>query len=103
MYLLITSLVILHKFNEIKHMKYLWQLWRIDESSFNFRVFNKQFIGLNNQGSNVVAVSNTPDTTETFQIFRNNDKVRIKASNGQFLQVFYLLLVLDYTKFRWAK
>ncbi|GAU16345.1 hypothetical protein TSUD_116940 [Trifolium subterraneum] len=66
-------------------------LWRISETFFNFRVFNKQFVGISNQGGNkIVAVSNSPSNQETFQIIRNtNDplKIRIKASNGLFLQV----------------
>uniref|UniRef100_A0A5B6YQG3 Uncharacterized protein n=1 Tax=Davidia involucrata TaxID=16924 RepID=A0A5B6YQG3_DAVIN len=68
-----------------------FRLWRVDESSFNLRVFNKQFIGLDNQGQgiNVVAVSNTPNALETFRIVRKDDdpyRVRIKAPNGFFLQ-----------------
>ncbi|KAF5480817.1 hypothetical protein F2P56_001530 [Juglans regia] len=65
-----------------------FRLWRIDESSFNFRVFNKQFVGLGNQG-NTVAVSNAPGVSETFQIIRKDgdpNRVRIKATNGFFLQ-----------------
>ncbi|KAK9271524.1 hypothetical protein L1049_001884 [Liquidambar formosana] len=68
-----------------------FRLWRIDESSFNFRVSNKQFMGLENQGqgSRVVAVSDQAGDSETFQIIRNSGdshRVRIKAKNGQFLQ-----------------
>lgn len=68
------------------------QLWRIDESSFNFRVFNKQFVGLPNQdqGTGLIAVSDSPGNTETFRIVRNDgdrNRVRIQASNGLFLQV----------------
>ncbi|XP_042495869.1 probable glucan 1,3-beta-glucosidase A [Macadamia integrifolia] len=68
-----------------------FKLWRINETTFQFRVFNKQFVGLDNQGNgiNVVAVANISGTSETFEIVRNaNDtsRVRIKASNGFFLQ-----------------
>lgn len=68
------------------------QLWRIDESSFNLRVFNKQFVGLPNQdqGTGLIAVSDSPGSTETFRIVRNDgdqNRVRIQASNGLFLQV----------------
>lgn len=66
-------------------------LWRVNASYFNFRVFNKQFMGINNQGDNkIVAVSNSPSNQETFQIVRNSGdplKIRIKASNGLYWQV----------------
>ncbi|XP_028755065.1 probable glucan 1,3-beta-glucosidase A [Neltuma alba] len=65
-----------------------FKLWRVSDSSFNFRVFNKQFIRLD--GTNkLVATSNSPSNPETFQIIRNSDdpsKIRIQASNGLFLQ-----------------
>ncbi|KAL3845829.1 hypothetical protein ACJIZ3_003232 [Penstemon smallii] len=70
-----------------------FRLWRINETNFNLRVFGNQFVGLENTGGNrinIVAVANAPSVTETFQILRNpNDssRVRIKASNGFFLQV----------------
>jgi hypothetical protein len=68
------------------------KLWRINETNFNFRVFNKQFAGLdtNGNGIDIVAVSSTPGRSETFEIVRNSNdtsRVRIKASNGFFLQV----------------
>ncbi|KAK2984209.1 hypothetical protein RJ640_006668 [Escallonia rubra] len=68
-----------------------FRLWRINESSFKLRVFNKQFVGLKNQGkgSTVVAVSNAADAAEVFQIVRkpgDPNRVRLKASNGHFLQ-----------------
>ncbi|KAK3012080.1 hypothetical protein RJ639_011973 [Escallonia herrerae] len=67
-----------------------WSL-RINECSFKLRVFNKQFVGLKNQGkgSNVVVASNAADAAEVFQIVRKPDdpnRVRLKASNGLFLQ-----------------
>ncbi|KAK3011067.1 hypothetical protein RJ639_010742 [Escallonia herrerae] len=53
-----------------------FRLWRINESSFKLRVFNKQFVGLENQGkgSNIVR---KPD---------DSNRVRLKASNGLFVQ-----------------
>lgn len=68
------------------------QIWRINETSFNFRVFNKQFVGLDiaGNGIDIVAVENTPGASETFEIVRNSNdsnRVRIKAPNGFFLQV----------------
>ncbi|KAF8377279.1 hypothetical protein HHK36_030654 [Tetracentron sinense] len=69
-----------------------FRLWRINETTFNFRVFNGQFVGLENGGDgiNVVAVSNTTGRSETFEIVRKSDdlnRVRIRATNGFFLQV----------------
>nr|GMC70681.1 probable glucan 1,3-beta-glucosidase A [Ipomoea batatas] len=68
-----------------------FKLWRINETTFNFRVHNNQFVGLDTtDGVNLVAVENTPCISETFMILRNSDdpnRVRIKASNGFFLQV----------------
>lgn len=72
-------------------------MWRINETNFHFRVFNKQFIGLdtNGNGIDIVAESNTPGSSETFEIVRNSNdlsRVRIKAPNGFFLQVTLKLL-----------
>ncbi|KAI6687705.1 hypothetical protein NL676_024533 [Syzygium grande] len=69
-----------------------FRLWRINETLFNFRVANKQFVGLDSSGDGVdlVATCDSPGTRETFEIVRNlNDpnRVRIRASNGFFLQV----------------
>lgn len=77
----------------------MMQLWRIDESSFNFRSFDKQFVGLENQGlgNTLVAVSNDPGNSENFQIIRNDEdpnRVRIRATNGLFLQVHFFFLNL---------
>jgi hypothetical protein len=59
-------------------------VWRIDETTFNFRVFNQQFIGVGNSGA-VLATAASPGTAETFQIVRNSgdkNRVRIRAPNG---------------------
>ncbi|KAG8369227.1 hypothetical protein BUALT_Bualt15G0129600 [Buddleja alternifolia] len=69
-----------------------FSLWRINQSSFNFRVFNRQFVGLDiaGNGIDIVAAANAPVVAETFEIQRNPDdlsRVRIKAPNGFFLQV----------------
>jgi hypothetical protein len=64
-------------------------VWRIDETTFNFRVFNQQFIGVGSSGA-VLAIAASPGTAETFQIVRNSgdkNRVRIRAPNGRFLQV----------------
>lgn len=68
------------------HLK--WQLWRVDSTHFQFRVFLKQFVGVNT-GGKAVAVATQPGPSETFEIVRNPadpNRIRIKASNGLFLQ-----------------
>ncbi|XP_054805540.1 probable glucan 1,3-beta-glucosidase A [Prosopis cineraria] len=63
-------------------------LWRVNDSTFNFRVFSKQFFGLD-AAKKLVATSNSTTNPETFQIIRNTShpsKIRIQASNGLFLQ-----------------
>ncbi|KAA8538042.1 hypothetical protein F0562_027378 [Nyssa sinensis] len=69
-----------------------FRLWRINETTFQFRVFNREFVGLDTAGNgiDIVAVSETPGTSEMFEIVRKSDdlsRVRIKAPNGSFLQV----------------
>ncbi|PKA59483.1 hypothetical protein AXF42_Ash016507 [Apostasia shenzhenica] len=69
-----------------------FKLWRITETSFQLRVFNWQFIGIDNQ-ANLVAVATTSDDSDsshTFEIVRNDgdpNRIRVKAPNGSFLQV----------------
>ncbi|KAF3789174.1 putative glucan 1-3-beta-glucosidase A [Nymphaea thermarum] len=70
-----------------------FKLWRVADDQFQFRVFNKQFIGLDGGGgpsSPFVAVATVPGESETFQIIRNpadRNRVHIKAlSNGMFVQ-----------------
>ncbi|KAL6599026.1 hypothetical protein ACP70R_045890 [Stipagrostis hirtigluma subsp. patula] len=66
-----------------------FKLWRIDETTFNFRVFKKQFVGVRGDGA-VVATAAVPGPAETFRIVRSaadKNRVRIRASNGRFLQV----------------
>ncbi|KAJ4966753.1 hypothetical protein NE237_018602 [Protea cynaroides] len=68
-----------------------FKLWRINKTTFQFRVFNGQFVGLDVRGNriNVVAVSNISGRSETFEIVRKSDdlnRVRIRAPNGFFLQ-----------------
>ncbi|GMI67910.1 hypothetical protein HRI_000460300 [Hibiscus trionum] len=81
----------------------IFRLWRVNESHFNLRVFNKQFVGLGSGG--VEAVSNTPTGSETFQIVRKDDdlsRVRFRASNGLFLQAqSETLVTADYTGSGW--
>ncbi|GJZ04505.1 probable glucan 1,3-beta-glucosidase A [Tanacetum coccineum] len=64
-------------------------LWRINETSFHIRVFNKQFLGLDSTGINLVATSTDSEKSGIFEIIRKSDdpsRVRIKAPNGLFLQ-----------------
>ncbi|KAF8723255.1 hypothetical protein HU200_021771 [Digitaria exilis] len=67
-----------------------FRLWRINETTFNFRVNGGQFWGVNSSGA-LVATATTPGPSETFQIVRRNSsfptRVRIRAPNGLFLQV----------------
>ncbi|KAL0366431.1 UNVERIFIED_CONTAM: putative glucan 1,3-beta-glucosidase A [Sesamum radiatum] len=70
-----------------------FRLWRINETTFNFRASTGRFVGLSTTGNgteDIVAEAESPDATETFQILRSPDdlnRVRIKAPNGLFLQV----------------
>ncbi|XP_015885547.1 probable glucan 1,3-beta-glucosidase A [Ziziphus jujuba] len=66
-------------------------VWRLNEKAFQLRVFQKQFLGLdlNGKGKALVAVANSPGVLETFEIVKkpgNSKRVRIKATNGMFLQ-----------------
>ncbi|KAJ1398637.1 Glycoside hydrolase, family 5 [Sesbania bispinosa] len=84
-----------------------FRLWRVNESTFNFRVPNKQFVRLGNQGggNNLVADSDKPSDMETFQILRNDgdqNRVRIRAPNGWFLQaISETLVTADYEGSSW--
>ncbi|PKA59481.1 hypothetical protein AXF42_Ash016505 [Apostasia shenzhenica] len=68
-----------------------FKLWRITETSFQFRVFNWHFIGLDEHAGLVAMAtsSNDSDLSHTFEIVRKEDdpsRIRIKAPNGSFLQ-----------------
>uniref|UniRef100_A0ACD5TQ54 Uncharacterized protein n=1 Tax=Avena sativa TaxID=4498 RepID=A0ACD5TQ54_AVESA len=65
-----------------------FKLWRINETTFNLRVFGGQFVGVASDGA-VVATAPLPGEPEKFQIVRNpsdKNRTRIMASNGFFLQ-----------------
>jgi hypothetical protein len=71
-------------------------LWRVDETTFNLRVFKKQFMGIDSNGT-VIATATTPGLSETFQIVRSDtdkNRVRIRAPNGSFLQVMFTMDIL---------
>ncbi|KAL1349453.1 hypothetical protein HN51_025950 [Arachis hypogaea] len=64
-----------------------FRLWRLNETTFRFRVFNKQFVGLD--GINVVALTNISTDSLTFNIVKESNKsnrVRIKTTSGTYLQ-----------------
>ncbi|KAK8941133.1 hypothetical protein KSP39_PZI010307 [Platanthera zijinensis] len=69
-----------------------FNLWRITETTFQFRVFNWQFLGLDD-GGRLVATSTSSDdsnASHTFELVRNQEdpnRIRIKAPNGSFLEV----------------
>lgn len=66
-----------------------FKLWRIDEETFDLRVFDNLFVTVAGDGVTVVATVASPGPGEAFQIVRNGDKTRarIRAPNGMFLQV----------------
>lgn len=84
-----------------------FRLWRVNETFYNFRVNNKQFIGLENQGqgNGLVAASNTAGYSETFRIVRkdgDSSRVRLSASNGMFIQaISETRLTADYESSSW--
>jgi hypothetical protein len=66
------------------------QLWRMNETTFNFRTSGNQFVGVGASDGIIVATATTPTLPETFQIVRcpfDKNRVRIKAANGYFVQV----------------
>nr|XP_043615558.1 probable glucan 1,3-beta-glucosidase A [Erigeron canadensis] len=66
-----------------------FHLWRMSATSFHMRVFNKQFLGLDSTGVNLVATTTNSQTSGVFEIIRKPDDtslVRIKAPNGLYLQ-----------------
>ncbi|KAG8088406.1 hypothetical protein GUJ93_ZPchr0010g9234 [Zizania palustris] len=65
-----------------------FKLWRIDENTFNLKVFNNQFVTVASDSITVVATVTSPGPGEAFQLVRNDDKtrVRIRAPDGRFMQ-----------------
>ncbi|XP_062181630.1 probable glucan 1,3-beta-glucosidase A [Phragmites australis] len=66
-----------------------FKLWRINETTFNFRTSGNQFVGIGASDGIIVATATTPGLPETFQIVRSpgdKNRVRIKAANGYFVQ-----------------
>ncbi|OEL26324.1 putative glucan 1,3-beta-glucosidase A [Dichanthelium oligosanthes] len=66
-----------------------FKLWRMNETTFNFRTFGNQFVGIGASDGIIVATATVPALPETFQIVRcpfDKNRVRIKAANGYFVQ-----------------
>ncbi|KAJ4767619.1 hypothetical protein LUZ62_077994 [Rhynchospora pubera] len=66
-----------------------FKLWRVDETTFNLRVFQGQFVRVSTQSSRLVAKATNPSASEKFVIIRNSNNpshVRIRAPNGLFVQ-----------------
>ena len=62
-----------------------FKLWRIDQNTFNFKVFSNQSVTV--VGVNVVATASMPGPSESFNLVRNKNMMRIRAPNGSFVQV----------------
>lgn len=66
-----------------------FKLWRLNDTTFNFRTSGSQFVGIGASDGIIVATATTPGLPETFQIVRcpfDKNRVRIKAANGYFVQ-----------------
>ncbi|GKV18689.1 hypothetical protein SLEP1_g29033 [Rubroshorea leprosula] len=63
-------------------------LWRVSESEFQFRTSLGQFLTCFGEGCTIFATAESPSTTETFEVERNNNsRVHIKLKSGTYLQV----------------
>ncbi|XP_040254963.1 uncharacterized protein [Aegilops tauschii subsp. strangulata] len=66
-----------------------FKLWRINEVTFNFKVFGNQFVGVQSDGS-LVATAAVPRRPERFRLVRSPSdqyRMRIMAPNGLFLEI----------------
>ncbi|XP_044335493.1 uncharacterized protein [Triticum aestivum] len=66
-----------------------FKLWRINEVTFNFKVFGNQFVGVQSDGS-LVATAAVPRRPERFRLVRSPSdqyRMRIMAPNGLFLEL----------------
>ncbi|KAL5225001.1 hypothetical protein ABZP36_011640 [Zizania latifolia] len=74
-----------------------FKLWRINESTFNLKVFNNQFVTVAGDSVTVVVTVTSPRPGEAFQIVRNADKtrVRIRAPSGKFLQKHWSTYIVE--------
>ncbi|KAM3399363.1 hypothetical protein ACQJBY_004644 [Aegilops geniculata] len=62
-----------------------FKLWRIDQNTFNLKVFSNQSVTV--VGVNVLATASMPGPSETFKLVQNKNMMRIKAPNESFVQV----------------
>uniref|UniRef100_J3N251 Uncharacterized protein n=1 Tax=Oryza brachyantha TaxID=4533 RepID=J3N251_ORYBR len=69
-----------------------FKLWRINDDTFNLKVFDNHFVTIAGDGVTVTATVGSPGPGEAFQfqMLRNSNNVlthlRIRAPNGRFLQ-----------------
>lgn len=67
-----------------------FRIWRVQDGTYQLRVFNKNFVQALNAGGGIVnAVATIPRQWETFQIIRNpsdKNQVHIQAYNGMYIQ-----------------
>uniref|UniRef100_A0A453AKK0 DUF7910 domain-containing protein n=1 Tax=Aegilops tauschii subsp. strangulata TaxID=200361 RepID=A0A453AKK0_AEGTS len=78
-----------------------FKLWRINEVTFNFKVFGNQFVGVQSDGS-LVATAAVPRRPERFRLVRSPSdqyRMRIMAPNGLFLEVKIIRNTTAYRKF----
>ncbi|VAI13136.1 unnamed protein product [Triticum turgidum subsp. durum] len=74
-----------------------FKLWRINEVTFNFKVFGNQFVGVQSDGS-LVATAASPGRSGTFRLVCSpGDKyrMRIMAPNGLFLQNHWSTYIVE--------
>ncbi|KAF4371975.1 hypothetical protein F8388_000142 [Cannabis sativa] len=64
----------------------IFKLWRVFYTQFQFRTSQGQFLTCTGLGCSVSATAGSPSTTETFDVERNNDRVHIKTTTGDYLQ-----------------
>ncbi|XP_026391101.1 uncharacterized protein LOC113286718 isoform X2 [Papaver somniferum] len=64
-----------------------FRLWRVNQSDYQFRTDNGNFLSCTGPGANVNTTSKLPSLNETFTITRSSfDRVIIKHSSGAYLQ-----------------
>ncbi|KAJ0981431.1 hypothetical protein J5N97_009686 [Dioscorea zingiberensis] len=67
----------------------LWEtfkLWRVSDTKFQFRTFGGQFLTSSSTEGLITASADSPSTSETFYIERNNGMIHIKLLSGPYVQ-----------------